>query len=153
MTKVLRSPSSVHHSNVYYIVFTPAENWLKRFLHPQMGHMFVAIIKNAEVIEVDGEFRRLDVRVSKCTAEFLEQHCRNNNVNVIKVTMKEDYKPSYFWGIMLSNKCIQLVYYFTGLRFWCFTPYQLYKKLIKLRYSPAKAKYGIFSIEPIKVRY
>lgn len=120
--------------NEYYVVFTSSKHtsWMVRWQRPSFQHVYV--VKKSEGgyfwIKVDPRSAATDV-TTHLVSEYPHIRCLikpDDVVLKVKCVIKEQER----WTLCVIN-CVEVVKSLLGIRsFWTFTPWQLYKYIIKM---------------------
>lgn len=128
----------------YWIVFHKTHTFMRHFLKKDFGHCFVITRDQFNWIMLDARQNKLKFEIPsfRIDSDLPRLMIRNGN-RVIKVQMEENHKK-WFMKLGFYN-CVNFVKYTIGLKAFSITPYQLYKKLIKIK----KCNYHHYNIQSI----
>ena len=120
-------------------MFGASEHWTGRFLKKNLSHVqVVALLPQNKWVTLDPSPSGMNVGSSIYNQETIDMMRKFDNMRILKVTTH--HTKNYFarMGVMT---CVDVVQYILGLHFkWCFTPYQLYKKLLRCENSYISVK-------------
>jgi hypothetical protein len=111
----------------YIVLFCDSEFWVRRILKKQFGHVLVMSIHDGILVKIDPWTTGLNTEIvaKNFTVDMLR---KLDNIKALKVTTHRSKSMFAKVGIMT---CTDVVQYVLGTRYkWCWTPYQLYKKLM-----------------------
>lgn len=118
----------VHH---WYVVFKPSplKHWIFKWLDPQFQHVYA--VKESP----GGEFWMVvDAKNSVTEVELLSKadypHIRCIAPDSVILSIKAIINPNNYRYTLCVFNCVEVVKSLLGIKaFWCWTPYQLYKRL------------------------
>ena len=122
---------STKHIEHWYVIFRPTtlKHWIFRWLNPHFQHCYA--VKESP----GGEFWIVvDAKNSFTQVRMLSKmdypHIRLLEPDSVILSIRAIINPdNYRYTLCLFN-CVEVVKSVLGIRaFWCFTPYQLYKRL------------------------
>ena len=122
------SNAVVHH---WYVIFrkTKLDHWVFRWLDREFHHVFA--VKESP----GGEFWMVVDGKNSCTEVTLLSkidypHVRLIEPDSIVLSVNAVINPEQYRHTLCVFTCVELVKSLLGIRdFWCWTPYQLYKRL------------------------
>jgi hypothetical protein len=138
--------SNTTAKRVYWLIFKKGDHWYCSALKRGYGHVYVVTNNGKQWMQLDPLNNHLSLYIYDCSIDANLPHIlANRGFKVIKVVLNElDTKRSILRPFLLLT-CVEIVKYIVGLRLWCWTPYGLYKKLIKFMKKPYKGL-GIDSV-------
>ena len=116
----------------YIVIFGKSSHWTSNFLNKSISHVQVVSLKSGFWVRIDPSPQGLDADVTAYDEEIFGMIRKMDDVRVLRVSLHRT--KSYFakFGMMT---CTDVVQYAMGLHFkHCWTPYQLYKRLLNERY-------------------
>lgn len=115
----------------YIVIFGKAKHWTSRFLNKDISHVQVISLHNGFWLRLDPAPYGLDTDVTAYNDSTLEMIRKMDDVRVLRVSLHRT--KSYFARIGLMT-CTDVAQYILGLHLrGCWTPYQLYKRLLRMR--------------------
>jgi hypothetical protein len=132
----------------YWLVFRPGGHWYTPLLKRNFGHVLVLTNNGENWLQLDPVANRLEPSVFDLDANVNLPRllARQPNYSIIKLVLNElDTKRSILRPFFLLT-CVEIVKYIIGLRSFCFTPYGLYRRLLRAK-RLQKKPHGIESIE------
>ncbi len=134
-----KQKSLINHSGKeevkFTLIFAPAKHkrWLNKILKPGFGHVRVVIHRRGCTLMVDP---RLAYNDFECYLGNVSIEPSEGETILRGRVMVDIYKNRRIAGPL---NCVETVKAFIGERsFWCFTPYQLYKKVKRYGYDPRR---------------
>lgn len=124
---------TIRHTVDYYVIFkkTSLRHWVFKFLDKEMQHCYA-------VKESDGGQFWVIVESKNCLTEVrLESkinypHIRCLEPNSVILSVRAKIDTSTNRNVLCVFNCVEQVKSLLGIRdFWLWTPYQLYKRLIR----------------------
>jgi len=115
----------------FYVIFGRSTTRMGRLLKKNYGHVCVIQLKgNNTGVKLDPTPHGLETAMLDITKTLpLLINGGELSHKILKVT---NTRLNSFERTFQINSCISFVLYAMGLRYsWCFTPYQLYKRLLK----------------------
>ncbi len=135
-------------SQTYWIVFKEGQAWWSFILKKGWEHCFILTQENGSWLVLDPTRRKLSAEILYYSQEYNFSHLLRTlpSTNILQITMHHPKAECIVHSINFFT-CVTIVKYFLGLRLFCITPWQLWKRLHKLR-NNTKRKYelGIESI-------
>lgn len=133
----------------YWLVFKQSQGyWLQKFLHYGFGHVFVVTRDAYNWIVIDPHKLKLVTVIAPYkVSENFPRMLINDGYKVLKVSTYDretGIKLRYFQ----LNFCVPIVKYVLGIKVKAWTPYGLYKKLLRLNERQKHAT-GIKSVQRI----
>ena len=117
----------------FIVVFGQSLHWSGKFLNKNISHVFVVSLQSGFWLRLDPTPKGLEAQVTAYNAETLNMIRKMDDVRALRVTVHRS--KSYFAKVGVMT-CTDVAQYILGLHFrWCWTPYQLYKRLLKLKDS------------------
>lgn len=134
----------------YWLVFKQSEGyWLQKFLKKGFGHVFVITKDDYNWIVIDPhKLKLMTVIAPYQTSENFPRLLVNDGYKVLKVTTY-DRKTSNKLCYWQFNFCVPIVKYILGIKVKSWTPYGLYKKMLRLN-EKQKHSTGIKTIQLIQ---
>ena len=115
----------------FIVVFGKSTHWSSRFLNKNISHVQVISLHNGFWLRLNPLPNGLDTDVTAYNDETLSMIRKMDDIRALKITLHAT--TSYFarFGFMT---CTDVAQYIMGLHFkFCWTPYSLYKKLLRNR--------------------
>ena len=116
----------------WYIIFrkTTLKHWVFRWLDPEMQHVYA--VKESPGGEfwiiLDSKNCYTDVRIE---SKIHYPHIRTLEPDSVILSIKAIIEPNNYRYTLCVFNCVELCKSVLGIRaFWCWTPRQLYKRLI-----------------------
>ena len=116
----------------WYVVFTKTKlrHWVFNYLQPEFQHCYA--VKSSPGGEfwiiVDSKNSYTDVTI-KSKMDY--PHIRELAPNCVILSIKAIMDPTDYRYTLCVFNCVEVVKALLGIRsFWCWTPYQLYKRLV-----------------------
>lgn len=137
-------------THTIWLIFRGTKLPLLRYLKYPFGHVLGLTKDEFNWMVVDPmHFRLYPFIVSSSPKEDLPNQIKRqeDGVIVLKVVIDADYEPVHIFRLSLFT-CVSIMKYFLGLKIFAFTPYRLYKKLLKMRDS-GNYRSPIVSVEQI----
>jgi len=125
-----------------WLIFCDYEgDWKGRFLKKGFNHLFILTKDNFNWYVIDPDVRFLNIKVLPLPPhEDAVSHFRNKHKMLY---IKYDEVPQkYILNMFRPFTCVEVAKYILGLKVFCFTPYQLFKKLKKMG-AETRLKRGI----------
>ena len=132
----------------YWLVFTDGSHWMCKLLKWGYSHCYVITRDEFNWIKIEPEQGLLRTTILPFAIdEDAIGFVRPDLSTVLKVTMyrTNTYGVHRWWGL---TNCQTFVQYILGVKFYTFTPYRLYKRLLRLNRSE-KDQQGIVSTQLI----
>ncbi len=119
------------HVEHWYVIFrkTTLNHWVFRWLDPEFQHCYA--IKESP----GGEFWMVvDAKNSVTEVKLLSKvdypHIRSIEPDGVILSIKAIINPNNYRYTLCVFNCVEVVKSLLGIKaFWCWTPYQLYKRL------------------------
>lgn len=128
-----------------WLVFCAATHWVRGFLHKDIGHVFMVIrddynwiLVNHQMTDYEGGILPYE-RKENVPSKLVKMGYR-----VLEVKYK---RCSSIMRLPVILQCVTLVKFYLGIRLWAFTPYRLYKRLMKM------GKNGRYKSNILSVKY
>lgn len=131
----------------YWLVFRNGNLWHQRFLKKGFGHVFVIMSDGRQWLKLDPRVNRLEPEILGCSRDvYMPKVYRHLGYSVVKIVLNEQKSPKNIFRPFWFLTCIEIIKYIIGLKLpFCYTPYSLYKKLLKIN----KLQYGIEQLQLI----
>jgi hypothetical protein len=116
----------------YYVIFkrTGLKHWIFNWMDKEMQHCY-AVKESAGGefwIIIDSRNSFTDVRIE---SKINYPHIRCLEPNSVILSIKAIINPDNYRHTLCIFNCVEQVKALLGIRaFWCWTPYQLYKRLV-----------------------
>jgi len=133
-----------------YLVFRSGNHCLSKYLKEGFGHVGVLQSDNFNWIYIDPQNMYLNCTILDfCKTDNVPKVMKNLGYTVLKVETKDltKYKKERAKFFKLGLHCVTVVKYITGIRGIVWTPYQLFRKLMKMK------KKGRYNSDVINVTY
>ncbi len=119
----------------YWLVFKVAEHWIHNFLKKDFSHVYVVTKDQFNWIRLNPLNEQLEVRLMPYNKshDIGRQIYNESGHRVIKIRTKIDPDKKNSLKLFHILSCVSITKYITGIRMRCFTPYQLFKKLRKMK--------------------
>lgn len=115
----------------WWFVFRDGEDpLLSRMLRSGFRHAFVITKMNNITLAIDPLKGAAEITLMETPTENILVYCRNRNWRVVHIMVRAT--PEKFVLKLPIISCAMYLAYTVGLRFYGVTPWQLYKKLIKM---------------------
>lgn len=143
------------HTKKVFVVFKESEDYRispKKFLRHGFGHVFVVMTDNEEVhgnthkncIQVDPLFSNMNFYTFLVSEKDLIKAFDIPGYTALELVI-EVMEPEFnLMGFKLFT-CVSIIKYILGIKCFAITPYQLFKRLLKMQ-----GKQGIVSVKQIK---
>lgn len=133
----------------YWLVFKQSNGyWLQKFLRFGFGHVFVITRDEYNWMVIDPHKLKLVTAIApyKATENF-PRMLVGDGYKVIRISTydRSTNKKLFYWQ---PNFCVPMVKYILGIKVGAWTPYGLYKKLLRLNEGQKHAT-GIKSVQLI----
>jgi len=118
-----------------WLLFREGNHPLKYFLRKEYGHVYILMRDNYKfwnVIDPADSYLKFSVLNFNPTDDV--PHILNKKgVRILKVTVKRIDKRTQGIRLCALINCVSIAKYVLGVKFLAFTPYQLYKKLVRMQ--------------------
>jgi len=122
----------------FIVLFSKSEHWTRRFLNKDISHVTVAALQGKTWIKADPTPIGLNLMATLYNDETLSIIRKRNDLIGLRVVVYRT--KSYFAKIGLMT-CTDVAQYILGIHYkYCFTPNQLYKRLINNKYDYISVK-------------
>ena len=134
-----------------WLIFRETKLPLLRFLRKPFGHVIGITRDDFNWLVVDPMHFRLrsfilDYPAKENLPDIIKRH--EKNVRILKIVIDDTYEPVHIFRLSLFT-CVSVMKYYLGVRLFAFTPYRLYKKLLKMQ-NGGNRPAPIISVEHIK---
>ena len=136
-------------TTTYWVIFCKAPSIIKYFLKKDFGHVCVLTHDKYNWYIMDPAKTKWRINILAYTLEQdVPNILKNQSTAMLRVDLYErDWARQHkYFGI---TTCVSNAMYAMGIKLWTFTPYGLYKKLLKLSHLPLKPC-GIQSIKSVR---
>jgi hypothetical protein len=117
----------------FIVIFGKSAHWTGKILNKSISHVMVVSLSNGFWLKLDPTPQGLETEVSAFNEDTLKMLRKMDDIRALKVSVHRS--KSYFAKLGVMT-CTDVAQYILGLHFrWCWTPYQLYKRLLKLKYD------------------
>ncbi len=119
----------------FFLVFTEGDYWTSHLLKRGFEHVYVVFCDGFNWIMMSPMSNRLDVRVVSLGADafyprLIKKAHPRHTVLGVKVA---DNSRGYVFRKFGFISCVSVIKYMLGVRGFAFTPYQLFREIIKLK--------------------
>lgn len=117
----------------YYVIFRNSNHWTGRMLKPGFGHVFLLINDgfNWTIINPTHDLMVFSILPYEPTESVIETMLDDTHTTIkLKICGNIDANTSF--NILNPINCVTAVKYFLGIRRIIYTPFSLYKYLIKV---------------------
>jgi hypothetical protein len=126
------NPNDFLHYDMWLIFKQGEGYWMQRFLKKGFGHVLLLTKDQYNWIYLDPHKLRLTCGIPPYTVDDnLPKMLKDEGYTVIQVTFFDRDTHKKLRHSRLNN-CVSFVKYAMGIKLWAFTPYGLYKKLLRL---------------------
>ena len=121
-----------------WIVFCDSQDIKNRFMKPNFRHVFLLTKDEFNWYMIDPDYRFLNIKILPYRADYnLPGKFLINNNKVICILHKK-YTNKHLLNPIRLFTCVEIIKYVLGIQLFCFTPYGLYRKLMKLNVNSSK---------------
>lgn len=132
----------------YWVVFTQGTHLISKVLKKNFSHIYIITRDQYNWMIINPLRLRLNVEIGNFPLDVdVPRLIPLSSDRVIKVKMYDRPTKKQFGYFGFIN-CVTYTKYILGLRLSALTPFQLYKKLLRLK-TRDKAKHGILSLQQI----
>jgi hypothetical protein len=134
--------------NEIWLLFRDGNHPLRYFLKKNFGHVYVLMRDHHGFwILVDPAHTHLDITALNYKREddVPRLLMQNKGVKVLRIKFEVGYKRKQGISLLSVMNCVSIAKYAIALRLCAFTPYQLYKRLVKME-QKQRYKSGIDSV-------
>lgn len=132
----------------YWIIFRASDRWYRRFLHTNFGHCFILTKDKYNWLEINQTLSRLRLTILPFANNDDVPRKYKDHLTYCQIVYVKLEKESTRKGMGMMPTCVGIVKHIMGLKLFALTPYQLYKKLLKMD-CRAKARHNIEQVKLI----
>lgn len=118
-----------------WLLFRDGNHPLKYFLRKKFGHVYILMRDNFGfwllIDPMDAYMKHVVLNNNK--EDNVPQLLNKNGIRVLRVVVRRKEERIQGIRIFALVNCVTIVKYMLGVKFWVFTPYQLYKRLVKMQ--------------------
>ena len=117
----------------YIVIFGKSKHWTSRLLNKDISHVLVIELSNNHWLKMDPSPNGMINEVSLYNDTSVSLLRNMDDIRALKVSV---HRRNNNYGSFKLMCCTNIVQYVMGLNFkWCWTPFQLYKRLLRSRDS------------------
>lgn len=127
--------------NSYWLVFTSGDYWWRHFLKKGFAHCYLLTADDYNWLRINPTIKRLEVAILNYERHVDVPALLANDNTIIKIEVLPDLMKAYMVPPYCFVSCARTLALIIGLRFCIFTPYGLYKKLLRVYNAKQLPKY------------
>lgn len=133
-----------------YLVFSNGTHWTNKFEKNEFGHVYVLENDGYNWYTISGTdtICRFNILPIDNDVDVVKRLLSKNNISILEVQYIEHGSDSLLR--IEFQSCVSMAKYYIGLKSWVFTPYQLYKQLLKFNHKKRRFKSNVINVKPVE---